>query len=57
MITYEIEGLLPGDDSWHTIYTVSADLTTIEELTRTLSLYRSNHPDASYRLVKIEVIG
>ncbi len=57
MITYEIEGKLPGDDIWHTIYTASADLTTIEELIRTLGLYRTNHSDASYRLVKIEVIG
>lgn len=57
MITYKIEGMLPGDDSWHTIYTASADLTTVEELTRTLGLYRTNHPDAKYRLVKIEVIG
>lgn len=57
MITYAIEGMLPGDDSWHTIYTASADLTTIEELIRTLGLYRTNHPDAKYRLVKQEVIG
>jgi hypothetical protein len=57
MITYAIEGMLPGDDSWHIIYTASADLTTIEELIRTLGLYRTNHPDASYRLVKHEVIG
>lgn len=57
MISFEIQSQYQLDPEWHTIWTTSEDLTSVEELVRTLGLYRRNHPDVLFRLVKTEIIG
>ena len=57
MVTYTIESKFPEEDSWHPVWIAPANRTTMEELVRTLSLYRKNNSDVLYRLIKFEVIG
>lgn len=57
MLTFQIEGKFPDEHEWHTIWSAPENRSTIEELVRTLNLYRKNNPDLLYRLIKIEIIG
>ena len=57
MVTYNIESQFPLEPVWHPVWAAPAERTSVEDLIKTLALYRKNHPEMIYRLVKIEVIG
>ena len=45
------------DAQWATVWTAPEHLTTIAEITNTLSRYRKAQPMNTFRLTKFEVIG
>jgi len=57
MITYSIESQFPLETTWHTVWAISEECSTIEEIVRNLGRYRQNNPGVNYRLIKIEIIG
>ena len=56
-ITYSIQVWNEIEDGrWTTLWTAPEDRTTIEEINRTLKMYRLAQPMNTFRLTKFEVI-
>jgi len=57
-VTYSIQAWNEIEEGqWSTLWTAPGDRTTIEEINKTLAMYRKAQPMNTFRVTKFEVIG